>query len=1088
MIKLLQPRFEIGIRHKGAAYFARGAVRRLAMDQNGADFRVRGALSYEVKVRVEEAGQAIWSECNCPYFASGRACKHIWAVFLTIEKTKLFPELEKQTQISSRFAFEKDRVDKIREDSTAPENPQEAEVASKPDNDWKKKVVALQNKQKSAGPAPIRERETAQKIIHFAINLPGSKLEQKIKLNFFTQDLQKNGSVTTLKPAELGHSSISAFPAANDRSMLQAVLGPTELSTRYSNFSYSRSATGASVLPEFAAGLLQQISDSGRLHLIRRDSHFSQKLEHEPYRFQSEYWKLRFKTELKNGRYVVSAHLFSSNLERPVGDITAIVDRFVFFEDHLAVSDLDRTGDWLDLLDERSQFHVPTEEINTFLEVFFNNPSAPEMILPAELQITDRQGTNPKVKLRFAETEDPGFFGARFFFDYEGATVRKNSSASQVYNSEKRERLHRDPEAEAALWSQFESLEPAPPHRKHGRTIIDDGHFSGATFLPAVQKAISFGWEVFADDKTIRAGGDISMEINSSGIDWFEVGAKLNFNGVGISLPHLLAQLKDGEKFIRLDDGSYGLLPQEWLQRFRTLNAFAKISADEVKLTKIQALFLASTLKPNDKLTGDRKFNSLTQIIDELNALGPETAPAAFNGKLREYQRVGLGWLHLLAKHQVGGILADDMGLGKTIQLLALIEIFRAANKKIKPHLLVAPKSLIFNWKNEVAKFTPELKILDFSSAKRHLNNDDFGDYDLVLTTYQTLRADIEQLKDFEFDSFILDEAHYIKNPKSQAAMACRLIKARSKFALTGTPVENSLSDIFSILSIVNPGLISQTQAQSWTKETDPDSLSALGKALKPFILRRTKDQVLKDLPKKTEQILFCELSVAERKKYDELKAYYWGQLNSKVQTKGLEKSKIEVLEALLRLRQASCHQGLLDSKLKSEPSAKFQLLLEQIEAVIQDGHKVLVFSQFTSLLALLKPHLEEQNLRYQYLDGQTNDREKRVQDFQNDPELKIFLLSLKAGGVGLNLTAADYVFILDPWWNPAAESQAIDRAHRIGQKRKVFSYKIIAKDTVEEKILELQARKKDLAKSVISDEKSVLKKLTLDDLQALFT
>lgn len=1083
MLKLVQSSFEVACRHKGAAYFARGAVSRIRFNGEGADFKVRGSLSYDVKLRVREGGRILWSECTCPYYINGNACKHIWAALLAADKSRIFPQFENAKKISARFGFE------IDEEDGGPEAFVKNDVEREPfaHTDWKQKIFDLQNKQKTVPVSPARGREAAQKIIHFAIDLPNSKLEQRIKLSFFTQDFLKNGSMGVLKPAELGHSSLAAFPDAADRSMLQAVLGQTELSTRFSNYSYARAATGASVLASFAGELLQQISDAGRLHLVRRESYYSHKQVHEPYRFMPKMWKLRFKATQKDGAYVISAQLYCEDQERSVQDIIALVDHFVFFEDYLAPSDLDRTADWLELMDAKSELQVPADEINSFLEVFLNTPSAPEMILPPELQITERAGGTPKAILRFSETEYATVFGARLFFDYEGTRIRRDNPTSHVYNSVKREKLQRNLESEAALWGQFETLDPAPPHRKHGRMTIDDGYFSDDTFLPAVQKAIAYGWEVLADDKTIRTGNNFSMEISASGIDWFDVDAKLDFNGAGISLPRLLAQLKEGEQFVRLDDGSYGLLPQAWLRRFKTLNAVAKISPNEVKLTKIQALFIAGSFEQNEQFKGDRKFNSLTQIINDLNTLTPQSAPITFNGKLRAYQRDGLGWLQLLAKHQVGGILADDMGLGKTVQILALLEIFRSSKKKTQPHLLVAPKSLIFNWKNELAKFTPEIKALDFTSPRRHQHRSDLGRYDLILTTYQTLRADIQHLKDFEFESLILDEAHYVKNPKSQAALACRLVKAQKKFALTGTPVENSLNDIFSILAIVNPGLISQSQAQSWVKETDSKALGDLGKALKPFILRRTKDQVLKDLPEKIEQVLFCELAPSERKKYDELKAYYWGQLNNKVQAKGLQKSKIEVLEALLRLRQASCHQGLLDKKLRDQPSSKFQLLLEQISAVIQDGHKVLVFSQFTSLLSLLKPHLEEQNVRYQYLDGQTTDREQRVRDFQNDPELKVFLLSLKAGGVGLNLTAADYVFVLDPWWNPAAESQAIDRAHRIGQKRKVFSYKIIAKDTVEEKILELQARKKDLAKSVISDSKSILKNLTLDDLQALF-
>ncbi|MFN8944727.1 MAG: DEAD/DEAH box helicase [Pseudobdellovibrionaceae bacterium] len=328
-------------------------------------------------------------------------------------------------------------------------------------------------------------------------------------------------------------------------------------------------------------------------------------------------------------------------------------------------------------------------------------------------------------------------------------------------------------------------------------------------------------------------------------------------------------------------------------------------------------------------------------------------------------------------------------------------------------------------------------------------------------------------------------ESQNIKNSDSQVSMACRLVKASHVFALTGTPVENSIQDFFSIMNVVLPGLFS---AEKNMMKYASEDVQLLAKAFSPFILRRKKQEVLKDLPSKSEQILYCELSSEEKQKYEELKNYYWGQLKGVIDQQGLNRSKIQVLEALLRLRQASCHIGLLDQTKRDFVSAKFELLLEQIQEIISEGHKVLVFSQFTQLLELFKTQLNRLNLSYHYLDGQTKDRKEIVTDFQMHDDKKIFLLSLKAGGVGLNLTAAEYVFILDPWWNPAVEAQAIDRAHRIGQTKKVFAYKMIAKDTVEEKILKLQETKKDLLENLLSQKKSVLKNMTFEEISEIFS
>ena len=445
--------------------------------------------------------------------------------------------------------------------------------------------------------------------------------------------------------------------------------------------------------------------------------------------------------------------------------------------------------------------------------------------------------------------------------------------------------------------------------------------------------------------------------------------------------------------------------------------------------------------------------------------------------------------MHILSENALGGILADDMGLGKTIQMLAVFSIFTSMKDKPKiPSLVVAPKSLVFNWRNEFEKFTPKLKVLTYFGNDRKEQIKEFSKYDVLLTTYHTLRNDIESLKDVPFYFYILDEAQNIKNPRSQLTLSTKLIKSEKKFALTGTPIENSIGDLVSILSVVNPGLITESLGQKMLKLTEPDDLKRFSKALAPFILRRTKEQVLKDLPSKTEQVLYCELSDEERAKYNEIKNYYWQKLNNKIKDNGIKNSKIEILGALLRLRQISCHMGLVDKSKLGEPSAKFDLLVDQIQTLINEGHMALVFSSFTSLLKILSQQLREKNIQFEYLDGQTKDRAERVNNFQTNEQISLFLLSLKAGGVGLNLTSADYVFIIDPWWNPAAESQAIDRCYRIGQTKSVFAYKLIAKNTVEEKILKLQERKKILAENIINSDANILKELSMDDLSDLFS
>jgi len=409
------------------------------------------------------------------------------------------------------------------------------------------------------------------------------------------------------------------------------------------------------------------------------------------------------------------------------------------------------------------------------------------------------------------------------------------------------------------------------------------------------------------------------------------------------------------------------------------------------------------------------------------------------------------------------------------------------------PSLVIVPKSLVFNWKQEAARFAPKLRVLDHTGHSREKESlEHFDDYDLVLTTYGTLRNDAVLFKDTRFDYVILDEAQAIKNSDTASAKATRLLNGDNRLALSGTPIENHLGELWSLFEFLNPGMLGAASvfklAGGAGRNPDEETRQLLAQALRPFILRRTKSQVAKDLPAKQEQTIFCELEPEQRKLYNELRDHYRNTLLDIVARDGVGKSKMQALEALLRLRQAALHPGLIDKKRVKEDSAKLDLLLPQLVELFEEGHKVLVFSQFTSFLAILRRRLDKEKIEYEYLDGSTNDRQARVERFQNEPGCKLFLISLKAGGLGLNLTAAEYVYLLDPWWNPAVESQAIDRAHRIGQTRQVFAYRIIARDTVEEKVLALQNTKRDLADAIINADNGLIRNLTKEDLELLLS
>ncbi|MDZ4678667.1 MAG: DEAD/DEAH box helicase, partial [Oligoflexia bacterium] len=602
------------------------------------------------------------------------------------------------------------------------------------------------------------------------------------------------------------------------------------------------------------------------------------------------------------------------------------------------------------------------------------------------------------------------------------------------------------------------------------------------------------GWRVEVSGKKLQIASNFDVGVKS-GIDWFDVSIDGTFDGKSFDLPTLLREVRAGSKFIHLDDGSIGLLPEEWFNRLSVFERFGKLTADgqSLRLAKAQLSLIDALTANLPKVKLDKEFQKWRTKLKSFDGIKPVNAPTGFKGKLRNYQKAGLAWLEFQREFGFGGCLADDMGLGKTIQVLAFLQAQHLKTKgpMTGTTLIVVPKSLIHNWMQEAEKFTPKLKVLIYSGIDRFKLIEKFQNYQIIICTYGVLRQDIEALLTIEFDRVILDEAQNIKNSSSLSSKACRLLKAKQRLALTGTPVENHLGELWSLFEFLNPGLLGSSAVfQNLTKTSknqDGALPSVLHKALSPFLLRRTKEEVLKELPPKTEQVIYCDLEKDQQQYYDELRMYYQSILKDKVDKVGFQKSKIHVLEALLRLRQTACHPGLVDKNKETLSSGKLNVLDEMVEEVLSEkNHKLLIFSQFTSLLSIVQKRMRQKGLVYEYLDGKTSDRAERVKRFREDPDCRIFLISLKAGGTGLNLTEADYVFILDPWWNPAVEAQAIDRTHRIGQTKPVFAYRLIARGTVEEKILQLQGKKKKLFEELFSPAQAGLKSLTAQDIEFL--
>ena len=783
-----------------------------------------------------------------------------------------------------------------------------------------------------------------------------------------------------------------------------------------------------------------------------------------------------------------------------------LIDGCVLDGDSLASFEAGEMFPWIWQLREVGDILVSTAQLDEMLDELWNLPVRPPVEMPAEWPLDEvRLAPRPRLVVRSPPRPNLGALGhdrgeelsAEMRFNYGGMVVTAQDERSYLVDRTKQRVVCRDLEGESAMVGHLLELGAAEATEEGEPT---DGRFeiALAVFPELVFKLLESGWVVEAEGKKMRQPGATRLRV-SSGIDWLEMRGDVQFSdhdhdggggaegGVLMPLPELLLAVRRKERLIRLGDGSHGILPQEWLERYGPLARLGEEGDEAWRFKPSHAILIDALLGGDTEAEVDGAFEHLRERLHELDDLPSHPEPRGFTGKLRPYQRQGLAWLHALRFLGLGGCLADDMGLGKTVQMLALLTSREVGDSG--PSLVVVPRSLISNWTREAERFAPGLRILSYHGRGR--DAEQIAQHDVTITTYGTVCQDIDQLATIAFDLVVLDEAQAIKNVFSQTAKACRRLVSRQRLALTGTPVENNLGELGSIFGFLNPGMLGRVPGFEdllGQSRPDPESLAMLGRVLRPFILRRTKEAVLPELPAKTEQILYCDLRERQKRLYDELRDHYRAALGQRVGESGLNRSKIQVMEALLRLRQAACHPGLIDPARGHEHSTKLEVLLRHLREVLAEGHKALVFSQFTSFLALLRQRLDRLATRYEYLDGRTRDREAPVQRFQTDPDCRLFLISLKAGGFGLNLTAADYVFLLDPWWNPAVEAQAIDRTHRIGQQRPVFAYRLVARGTVEEKIVELQAKKRQLADAILSPGEGMMRTLTEEDLRWLLS
>jgi|694.fasta_scaffold03707_15 non-specific serine/threonine protein kinase len=705
----------------------------------------------------------------------------------------------------------------------------------------------------------------------------------------------------------------------------------------------------------------------------------------------------------------------------------------------------------------------------------------------------------PEIRLQLQEKGDYLLFVP--LFSYKGYEIKYNDKDNiSIPMNGKVMMINRNKQAEIGFIRKLEALHSNFLRPDNGALVLkgsdvlkNNWFFLFVDAMKEMEVPV-IGFDVLKNFKFNTEKPNTKIRI-SSGMDWFDAKVDVLFGDQQVSISEIKRALTNKQQFVQLNDGTLGILPEEWLKKYSLLFRVGEGKNNDLRLSKYHLSIIDELYDHRNEEEVAIELEERYERLRSFNRINEVDPPKELEHILRPYQVAGYHWLNYLSEVGWGGILADDMGLGKTVQALSFLQFLKEKNG-VMQGVVVCPTTLMFNWENEIRKFTPELKYLIHHGGDRARDKKGFEGIDVIITTYGTLRSDIKMLLEIEFDFVILDESQAIKNPHSKVTKAASLLRSKNRLCLSGTPLQNNTFDIFAQMNFLNPGMLGSVEffrnefATPIDKFGEPEQKEHLKKLLYPFILRRTKEQVAKDLPEKTETILFCEMEDEQRKIYDAFRNDYRNKILGVISEQGIERSQLTILQGLMKLRQI-CDSPYIMNEVDRYPNVSIKL--EELGREISENignHKALVFSQFLGMLALIRAKLEELKVPYEYFDGSTSaqDREKAIRSFQDNDVVRVFLISLKAGGVGLNLTAADYVYIVDPWWNPAVEQQAIDRTHRIGQTKNIFAYRMICKDTIEDKILQLQDKKRTLARDLIADDASFVKSLSREDVEYLFS
>ncbi len=1060
--------------YRGVAYARQGRVQILAVNDRSAHFVVQGSRAMPYKVYLEDLDGELLYDCTCPVGKSGAFCKHCVAAAVALRRT--LPKGEQQRQ---------------------PKKPK-----------WKRTLATLLD----LPPLEPITRRPSEYILVFElarayygggryilkpywlalrhVELPPEE-ERPQTTEAWTKWLVTEGTryrayLSDRTPSSRWGIRVVNLPAG----ALSLAYGL--LNTGY--YGYTAPVPLSEALETLAAWqapiYFSPVALSRPLRLAREGVETVLALE--------EYRKgLRLSAQLRVQGKVIEA--------KSVAEVTENPPWILINEEWLLRPNLSGLQEWLRTM--RAPVLVPRKEVEDFRDRYL--PRLLEKIgQPLEGGVVRYESVQVEPKPRLYLQEVNETLGAELRFAYDKHEVPYEPSPPEVVTAEdpqdpwKFYHIYRDAEAEArwrhkaaqAKYGLKRGTKDTPALLQlRARTEPVD------FLLDKVPKLAAEGFEIFGEEKLTRVRVNRSqptLSVNiTSGIDWFDVQAVVQFGDQHVSLAEIRRALRKRRRYVKLADGSIGMLPDEWLERYKRLFGLATETDDEantLRFADFHAAMLEELTEEAGQAEADAAFRERLERLKGFKGITEHPLPKGLRGELRHYQVAGYNWLHFLHKYGFGGILADDMGLGKTVQVLAFLLSLRESGHSQAADLIVVPRSLLVNWQREVQKFTPDLKVLPYFGPARPAV-ETFADHDLVLTTYGVMRIDEKKLRDYRFHYIVLDESQAIKNPLAKTSRAARRLQSEHRLAMTGTPVENNTFELWAQFAFVMPGLLGSLDyfkdefVKPIQKAQDEKTAQTLRRMVYPFILRRTKEQVAPELPPRTERVIYCPMEPAQHRYYLKLRDYYREMLVGLIEEEGMDRSRMKILEGLLRLRQASNHPKLIDANFRGD-SGKMEVLLETLETLRSEGHKALVFSQFVQMLHLVRQELDARGIPYAYLDGSTRNRQEQVDRFQSDPEIPFFLISLKAGGVGLNLTAADYVIHIDPWWNPAVERQASDRTHRIGQDKPVFVFKLISRDSVEEKILQLQEQKKELVEKLIATEGSFFKELSPEDVQALFS